>query len=450
MSSRMLRIETRRSLAFWIVPILAIAAGLEANSSLLPREILLWPDISATVRDLVVFLGPFVGGMAAWIAGRDRRRGVEELITTTPRPAVSRNLHTWAATLLWGVLAFVVAGSALVVYGYVNGAWGQPVMPVMLLGLLVIPAYAALGYATGLYLPSRFTAPLVAVALFGVQVYLAGRQSPSAFLLPTLNPDGSIWYTVRASLGLSQSLFLLGLTGVALAAVALKAQRSFISWALLGAGLVVMVTGAGTVLATAPEGGNMLLTEQLTLRAEYRPTPYEPVCAGAPIPVCLHPAFKQWLLEIAGAVNRVAAPLAGIPGVPTRAEQGPGAYVLPSRDGALTVRLSGYEWDLEALPYSVAGALTTDLQEMETSSEQVETSWQAQQSIQVWLLKGAGVRVECADMRTLSRYESGTFDIAVCRAAGRFEALGAAKQREWLAKNYTALRSGKIGLEDLP
>ncbi|MEK8110456.1 hypothetical protein NKG94_51320 [Micromonospora sp. M12] len=47
-----------------------------------------------------------------------------------------------------------------------QGAWGGPLWWPAVVGVVSMPAFAALGFAAGVLRPSRFTAPLVAIGVF--------------------------------------------------------------------------------------------------------------------------------------------------------------------------------------------------------------------------------------------------------------------------------------------
>lgn len=459
MSMRMLRIEVRRSMAVWVLPILVVSAALEANNTLLQRRVLLWPDISAMVGDLIVFLGPLVGGVAAWIAGRDSRRGMGELLDTTPRPAMVRKLHIWGAATTWGVVAYVIVGTGLLAYSFVRDAWGTPDVPDLLLGLLATPAYAALGFALGVWAPGRFTAPLTAILLFAVQVYLSGflsaQESAAAYLLPVLDYEGSIWYIERRDLALSRAIMLIGLTGVGLGAVALKGRRNIAPWAVCTAALVLTLTGAGLTLHNAPaNGAETFPSSSSDTTSGYKLIPYEPRCRSAAIQVCVHPAFEPMLSDLVGIVNGLAGPLVGVSGVPRRIEQVSPNAPLPMPPGTIYLSLIGHPSELEYLRYIVASNLARNHDA--TQHRQTVDRSSAQDALEVWLLRQAGVQTQCVDFDqggARGRVWTGTakeYDVSACEAAERFAKLDPAKRKRWLAENYMALRAGQIGLEDLP
>jgi len=162
---RMIGIETRRSIGLWLWPLLVGLALFLAYADGLAWQVTFWVQASVLVRDGLLIVGPALGGAAAWMGGRERRRKIGDLLATTPRPAWARWSVTWAATAFWGALAYVLAGAYVLALAVRHTDWGAPVAWPMLVGLVAVPAYGAVGYALGSLLPSRFTAPLVAIAL---------------------------------------------------------------------------------------------------------------------------------------------------------------------------------------------------------------------------------------------------------------------------------------------
>jgi len=123
-AGRLFTIETRRNIGFWAFPFLAglawlawrINQGAEPHSS-----VALWPQTSIDIAFAVAFVGPAAGGLAAWVAGRDRRRGMDDLLATTPLPVSRRELTLLAATTLWVLCAYLAAGT----YQGINTARGH-------------------------------------------------------------------------------------------------------------------------------------------------------------------------------------------------------------------------------------------------------------------------------------------------------------------------------------
>ncbi len=321
----LLRIEARRTIGLWVWPLFVGLALLLAYGDGLAWKITLWVQASVLVRDGLLIIGPALGGAAAWMGGRERRRKMDDLLATTTRPALARRSITWAATALWGLLAYAVAGAYVLALAVRHTDWGGPVAWPMLVGLVAVPAYGAVGYALGSLLPSRFTAPFVAIALLTVPVqvgYGMGANTfgpttkPSAldalhYLSPVATLDASVWYGVRPDVGWPQALFLLGLIGLALGGLALRGERGRAGWGILLTGGVLVVVAVAILLGASPPSAVLLQASHTTnapfpLLARYdRPIPYTPVCAGTPVPVCVHPAYQSYLAPEVPVINRL-------------------------------------------------------------------------------------------------------------------------------------------------
>ena len=457
---RMFRTEFRRSLCLWLFPFMVAALAWTVHDGL-PAGIWLWTETVWSVQYSLILFGPLVGGIAVWAAGRERRRGMGDLLLTTPRPAVARDLAVWAATAAWCCLAYATVAVAFLLLTSLNATWGSPEFGPVLVGLIAIVAHSALGYAIGSYLPSRFVAPLFAISMYWIQgITLLGLGSRFRNLSP-LGSDiaSTVFYDETPDVFAPQTLWLLGLAGVALVAVALKRERSMRYWAVLAVAAAVAVIGA-VVLARVP-------TE--TVDARGTPVPYEPVCERGAIEVCVHPAYETALLKTNRVVNDIAEPLVGIPGAPTYAEQRGDAY--PSRlraDGTLLFDIRGaftrsnvndgftFEEYMEAeLPFALvadpSGYIEEDFEAYnsgESCSKPGGHTGEAQHVVADWLRWQTGI---------YSSMESETFmdsSRLVCpeseAAVKRFDALAPAERRAWLEKNYADLRAGKLTLKDLP
>ena len=125
MSAALLRIELRRSAALLAFPLL-LAVAWFIGRGLLPTGLHVWLDTSNAVRNSVLMLIPLVGGLSAWTAIRNRRRGMGEMLATTPLSPVSRDLGTWAGTALWGVAAYALYACILLAHTLPNAPWGAP------------------------------------------------------------------------------------------------------------------------------------------------------------------------------------------------------------------------------------------------------------------------------------------------------------------------------------
>jgi len=476
----LLRIEARRNIGLWVWPLFVGLALLLAYGSGLAWKITFWVQASVLVRDGLLVIGPALGGAAAWMGGRERRRKIDDLLATTPRPAWARWGVTWAATALWGLLAYAVAGAYVLTLAVQHTSWGEPIAWPMLVGLVAVPAYGAVGYVLGSLLPSRFTAPLVAIALLVLPI-LVGRGSrsgtfspatkPSAlaalhYLSPVATLDASVWYGVRPDVGWPQALFLLGLTGLALGGLALRGERGRAAWSALLAGGVLAGASVVMLLSAAPPSAVLLQVSRTPnapypLRARYDTLiPYTPVCAGAPVPVCVHPAYRAHLAAEAWIINRLMAPLTGVPGAPARVEQRPHyeqgvfgrvlAFVPDNGDtptdqsffGPVAEALvANHMFDERGLPPGTCPGDPT-----------LQSCFAAQDAIGIWLVRQAGLRLDTVTIggTTVRPYFGGADWGLASAAADRFDTLGRDRQRAWLRTHYDALNKVHIRLRDIP
>jgi hypothetical protein len=447
---RLFQLEFRRSVGLLLFPIMVVAAwfaGRNTNSA----GVTLWHDASVQIGAAVMLVAPLIAGVAAWMASRDRRHRIEELLATTPRPPVARDLTGWAAAAVWGLLAYVLVGLYRGVAPVRDATWGGPEFSPILLGLVTIVASAAIGYAVGSFFPSRFTAALVAIALFvaasiprlvfssgtidsrqGNTVRVTDLESPDRYLSPfMLVGDDAIHsvYQQSHNLGPRQMAWIAGLCGIALAVVALRRRQTAPAWGTLLVSTALAIFGATMVLRADPNS--------ITAAAAV-----EPVCTVNVIEVCVHPAYEGALDETAGIVEAVMKPVAGLPGVPTRAvQEDPWIYVGPPPDGTLVFWMERGPEREAMLAYWIAISLVQPPYQNVSSDDQSRDAMQAQDAISIWLADQAGFGPGLDDFEGVD---------AAIAAAKRFGALDPAQQQAWLEANFTALQAGQLTLEDLP
>lgn len=446
MSARLLLIEARRSPGLWAL--LALPIWLWLNRDL-ARAAPFWFETSLIARNAAGVIGPILGGMSAWIAGRESRRGLGDLLATTPHPHLARRLTTWGGAVAWGVLGYLVIGVLALGAGWSRATWGGPFLGPILVGLVALPVYAALGFAIGRRSPGRFAAPLVAIALLVLPITVGEARNRWAFLSPLVSLGKSIWVGLQPDLTGLQLAFLLCLGAAALLSLALPARKRWRT-ALGCAALVALVAAPALAIgAVAPRRGGQELSTDPRYRA-LRFIPYTPVCAmAAPLPVCVHPAYHSSLDETTASLNRLVAPILGLPGAPTRAEQGYAA--VQGRDVPAVATTLWFDLNaprnvaLTASTYSLVRDPAISLAGIATAcpGNDPNSCLQAQAVIGRWLLRQAGVN----DARTMSSpQEEGRVALAV----DRFAALDPAAQRAWLEAHFADLRAGRLTLEDLP
>lgn len=463
---RLVRIEARRNVGPWFVPVMVALSLLYAYGQGLTWRSLFWVDASVMVRDSVLIIGPFLAGAAAWMGSRERRRALDDLFITMHRPRWSQQMAVWTATTVWGLLAYVATGAYLVIQTVLHAVWGVPVLWPMLVGLVAIPTYAAIGYVLGSYLPSRITAPFVASVLFMLQVVVGWGGGSGAlpmqtlrYLSPVAFLDTSVWYGVRPNVGLAEILFFLGLTALSLSSLVLRERKDRPAWSPLLGGFVLGTAGVAILLITDPQSALALQsTRQSGAPNSSSGTliPYTYACSGT-VPVCVHPAYQPWLRGDAAVVNALVAPLRGIPSAPTRAEQRPhseqGVFdrVLTFIPAAVANDLLFYGPVALTLVQDSAYNSQGPLPQRCPSDTTLQSCFEAQDALGIWLVRRAGLRLDPieVDGAWIRPYFGGFWSIT-SRAANRFAALRSERQHVWLRAHYLALRQGKVRLGDLP
>ena len=468
---RLFWIETRRSAGLWCFPFLVLLAWFAAQQEAM-SGVTLWTITSQQVAFALILVAPAAGGLATWASGRDRRRGIEDLLRTTPRPAVQRDLAGLGASTAWTLVACLTVATYLGVVTFRDATWGGPLLPPISVGLLTLLAGAAIGFVTGIVVPSHFAPPLVAVGIFpALAVPTAAaytRSSETGILVPStllyLTPLAvteevayPVFLTPWPDIAGRQALMLFGIGTAALSGIALLRRATPIAWA-----------GLTAALATTGLGVAALLTAEFHQGAEI---PYVPACVQHPgsVEVCLHPAYESALETTAEVVDGVMAPLIGVPGVPHRVEQAvdrgrPSRDVDPAPEG--TMRTFPIEADVGAGPGVIAQTVVVDLvQDTSTRGSRAAGLGDAQAAMAIWLLDRAGFdgRLEeilAAANRSLGAFggappganadASGRDRSAIDAAVARFAALDLAAQRAWLEANWADLRAGSLTLDDLP
>jgi hypothetical protein len=488
-AARLLRIELRRNPLPWILPLIAVLFWFDSY-----RPSVAQPPIWAlrTFWNMgqggtIVDFGPIVAGLAAWIASRDGRRGLADLITAAARPRWTVQLATWAATAIWAVAAYLVfVGVMFAVYAH-QGLGGTPPWWWVAVGAAAVTAFSAAGFAVGAFFPSRFAAPLAAFGGFLAMIMSSqtgfSHTSGWALILPT-NSNGNyqgvsgVFYRYLPDLPIARVMFLAGITVVALGLLGLPAEAA--GARLRRAAVVITLGGlaaAGTAVGladTARLGPHGLVIPALHDAAYDRPISFAPVCGrAAGVPVCLNPAYGRYLDDVTAALQPVLGEVAGLPGAPARVSQVPGTYAGGEGEANPAAAISGrppvLRLPLDALSTLPGSVGFTDSRESTGQFAGVlrvlavhafvgagpGAGTPAQQAVQAALLQGAGVPF-AAQPRLVDAAWNGPgpppapAGAPVYAAARRLAALPSAARHAWLAAHLAALRSGRLTLGQLP
>jgi len=488
-AARLLRIELRHNAMPWILPVIAVLFWFDSY-----RPSVAQPPIWAlrTFWNMgqgatIVDFGPIVAGLAAWIASRDGRRGVADLITAAARSRWTVQLATWAATAIWAVAAYLVfVGVMFAVYAH-QGLGGTPPWWWVAVGAAAVTAFSAAGYALGAFFPSRFAAPLAAFAGFLAMIMSSqtgfSHTTGWALILPT-NSNGNyqavsgVFYRYLPDLPIARVMFLAGIAVLVLGLLGLPAEaagprlRRAAVVATLG-GLAAAGTAVG-LAGTARLGPHGLVIPALHDAANDRPISFTPVCGrAAGVPVCLNPAYGRYLDDVTAALQPVLGEVAGLPGAPARASQVAGTYTGGESEANAEVTISGRPAvlripldALSTLPGSVGFTDSREITGQFVGLLRVMSlhafvgagpgaGTLAQQAVQAALLQGAGVPF-AAQPRLVDAAWNGPRPAPasaggpVYAAARRLAALPPSARRAWLAAHLGALRSGQLALGQVP
>jgi hypothetical protein len=355
-AARLLWLELRHNAMLWLLPVVLALFWLTIyrKTMALPP---LWNPRAASLQTgaVAVFSAP-VAGAAAWMGTRDTRRRVTDLVTVTARPRWARQLTTWAATTGWAIVGFLACLAA--VYGVTAHQvhWGGPLWWPAAVPAATVAALAALGFAAGTLLPSRFTAPVTAIAAFFVVALstqlIVGSQSYWN-VSPIVSAPWDIgvlagvatFYPYVPDLAIVQVMFLAGVTMTVLgllAAVAGPGRRRLLrpATAVTAAGVLAAITAAGLAGTGAMDRHGMIAIPALHDAASDQPLRFTPVCSHTTIPVCLNPAYASYLPMTAAALQPVLSQLAGLPGAPARISQVAAVYRQEASNG-VAIGLAG-------------------------------------------------------------------------------------------------------------
>ena len=498
---RLLRLELRHNAMAWLVPVAIGLFWLTAYRKVVAMPPL-WNVRAAGLQLGVVlsFVVP-VTGAAAWTGSREARRRVIDQVTITARSRWARLLVSWAATTIWALVAYVVCVAAL--YGETarQASGGGPLWWPAAVAAASLPAFSALGFVIGTFLPSRFTAPLAAIAGFFILALstqpIHGSQSYWQ-VTPIVNGAWDLgtqagiatFYPFLPDLSIAQVMFLAGFTIALLGLLALPTGPG--GWrvrataaGLTGAGLLAAGTAVGLAGTGTLDAHGMISIPALHDAASDRPIPYTPVCSQTAIPVCVNPAYASYLPVTANALSPLLSQLAGLPGAPLRIEQEGVTYQVDknhnievSGDGP---RASGTQ---PVFHFTLPDQLPEPTMTPQQMASQVDDTYgslivarvvgygpgvsPAQNAAAIGIMLAAGQSGLDAYHSSLGQSPSAPGGPAgqggpgagqspevapgtpAYAAAERFASLPASARHAWLAGHLTALRAGLITLAQLP
>ncbi|SEE36527.1 hypothetical protein [Jiangella alba] len=262
-----------------------------------------WTALAMYLRVTLIVVVPLTLAAGAWQGGRDRRRRIEDLLASTPRPRWQRTTAAWAAVAT-GVAGGYLAAAAILavlvgrVATYSSGGWWWYVVVAM----LALGAAAAVGYAAGTLLPWRLTAPVLGFLGYlgmGLLTYVVDGRS---WLSPALNNVVDGVYLPLGDHLLQAAWFTL----IGIAALTLIGSQRW--WPVLAP--AALAAAAGTVLASGPAHE----------RFEPDPVAREIVCVEGDPQVCTSRETEFLLDDYVTVARETLARFDGIDGLPDRVQ----------------------------------------------------------------------------------------------------------------------------------
>jgi hypothetical protein len=189
----------------------------------------------------------------------------------------------------------------------------------------------------------------------------------------------------------------------------------------------------------------------------------------------VHPAYRDYLPQVASALDAAVTELAGLPGVPARASEVPETVLPPVvvegngngqvKDGVYEFTMNnavalvpdarrmrdGFQQDIvHAVIVGSAGkAVTTTRGGSTTAGPQQDIGTAAQQAVEDGLLRTLGsAPYPVGGPANSKQFQQQQNDVA--KSAAKFAALPAATRHAWLVANLAALRVGTITLAQVP
>jgi hypothetical protein len=484
-AGRLLRLELRRSAMLWLLPLAAALFYYQAyrRAMALPP---LWSLRAMTLQNdaLLDFAMPVAGG-AAWVGARESRRHLADLLAGTARSRWARQLAAWTAVTCWALAGYLACTGVVYAITARQATWGGPLWWPVAVDAAGVSAISAAGFAAGALLPSRFTAPLAAVAAFfalGFSIEAAHGSSSYWLIAPgtagsTLGPNLGVatFYGFLPDLSIAQVMFLTGLAAVVLAGLGLSpgaagGQLRAAAVALAVAGLAAAGTAVGLAGTARFDPHGMTVIPALHDAASGRPVPYTPACTAGPVPVCLHPAYAGYLPAVAAALRGVLSEVAGLPGAPSRVVQAAPLYTLnPSAGVSVRTAAASRGTAFVVLPEPPPGQ-AVDGATVTTAEFAAQAVADVAPDIVAGVIGGRGHQSPAQAAVTAALLKDGAAGLAtpeysiggpgprvtgqapggVAAAFRRFAALPPAARRAWLAAHLADLRAGHLSLAQLP
>jgi hypothetical protein len=316
---RVLRLDARRSALLLAVPVLALLGTAVAWHALIPG-VAYWDNAVAAVLTSVRLIGPASATLAAWVAVRDHRLDyLRGLAVRSPAvgPLLDMLLLSSVALSSYGLVTLIISAKTMLA-----GQSGSPRYIGIVAGGLALAIYVILGYLAGRMVPHLVVVPVVAVT---TALWSIARPGSWWGMLPP--PDlGRIglFAALRTGVLAAQALWSLALgAALVIGYVFVLTRRRWVAAPLAVAACVTLVT-SGWI-----QGQHASLTPPVTGYA----------CLQWPLTICVHPALHTALPTLEASLTPLATRLGGTPGAFTRVVHRPDDEPARPADGVVYIYL---------------------------------------------------------------------------------------------------------------
>lgn len=319
-----LRAEAVRGFAPWagVAVLLALGVTLAGSAARWQGD---WGETSSRLHTATLITLPFAAAAGCWQGGRERRRRTEDLWRTAVRGRLARFLAAALPVGLWAAAGQLAASALALLATWPYAQGDRPHLAWLPVDALVLAVAAPAGQVVGRLVPSRLTAPLLAMAGYvGLGVLTQTGGSAASALNPVFDPGDTrvpVWWQPVAMAGWAAGL-------AAAAVLAYAARRRLTALVPLTAALA-----AGTLLVHGADG-------------LWRPSPAagRQVCDTTTVPaVCVNAGYAGMLPQLRAALTPATDRLKGVRNLPARWEDHPGG---PGRDEVPLPLLTPVGWSV--------------------------------------------------------------------------------------------------------
>jgi hypothetical protein len=464
--ARLLHLELHHSAMIWLLPVLGALFYFDPFHKAAGYPPIWFVRSSVILHLLVPDFSLFAAGIAAWAGSREGRRQTVDLVTIAARPRWATALASFAATTIWTLAAFL--GCVAVLYGFTatQASWGGPPWWPVAAGGVVLCAFCALGFAAGVLLPGRFTAPLAALVTFLVLIVafrvVINESHPTFALLSPMNSvphgDAGVFFHYFPDLYVVQMMFFTGIAVAVLGGLGLAtASGSRVVWrtaaVLTALGLAAACTGVGLVGAARVEANGVVIPA-VHDAANDRPIAYTPICQQGAIPVCVQPAFRAYLPDLVATLNPLIRQFARLPGAPVRVEQSSSSTTPELRVALSSTEIGalvGASATLSGKPPVLHLALA-ELPSQPGPADSQSLAGEQAAFVDAFIGPAEGTLGDPAQaaIEAALLHNADSLPSPAAEAANRFAALAPKAQHAWLATHLQALRTGHIALTQIP